>query len=182
MNLQLTVETIANDLRYAIRGLRKNLSFTLAALVTLALGIGATTSVFTVVNGILIKPLPYPQPERLVGVWHSAVFQGVTTTNFNFSPPMYAVYRDQNRTFEHFGVWQPGGASVTGIGDPEQVRTLVVTQGVLPALDVQPVLGRWFSEEDDTQATPETVILTYGYWQRRFGGDRSVHGRAITVA
>src|SRR4029434_2649871 len=87
------VETLIKDLRYAIRGLRRNAGFTLASIMTLALGMGATTSVFAVINGVLIRPLPYPEPDRLVGVWHSAAFQGVTVNNFNLSPPMYVVYQ-----------------------------------------------------------------------------------------
>lgn len=181
MDIYVWFEILAKDLRYAIRGLRKNPGFTIAAVVTLAVGIGATTTVFTVLNGVLIKPLPYSEPERLAGVWHSAVFQGATVSNFNLSPPMYVVYQEQNRTFQHFGVWRNGAANVTGIGDPEQVRSLIVTHGILPALAVQPLMGRWFSQADDTPGSPETVILTYGYWQRAFGGDKSVVGRAITV-
>jgi hypothetical protein len=181
MDTNVWLETFAKDLRYAIRGLRRNPGFTLAAVITLGVGIGATTAVFTVLNGVLIKPLPYSEPERLVGVWHTAVFQGTTVSNFNLSPPMYSVYLEQNRAFEHFGVWRNGAASVTGIGDPEQVRSLIVTHGILPALAVQPLFGRWFSQADDTPDSPETVILTNGYWQRAFGGDKSVVGRVITV-
>ncbi len=94
---------------------------------------------------------------------------------------MYFTYREENRTFQEFGVWQSGGASVTGIGDPEQVRALTVTYGTLQALGVQPALGRWFSQADDTPGSAETIILTYGYWQRKFGGDKSVIGRTIAV-
>ena len=94
---------------------------------------------------------------------------------------MYFTYRDENRTFEHFGVWGSNGASVTGTAEPELPRALVVTYGVLDALGVQPLLGRWFSQADDTPGTPETVILTYGYWQRRFGGDQSIIGRTLTI-
>jgi predicted permease len=180
MDTYVWLETFSKDLRYAIRGLRKNPGFTVAAVITLAVGIGATTAVFTVLNGVLIKPLPYSEPERLVGVWHSAVLQGAPS-NFPLSPPMYTVYQKKNRTFEHFGVWRNGAANVTGIGDPEQVRSLTVTHGILPALAVQPFMGRWFSQADDTPGSAETVILTYGYWQRAFGADRSVVGRAITV-
>jgi len=181
MDIHLFMESLAKDARSAIRGLRRNPGFTLAALVTLGLGIGATTAIFSVINGVLIKPLPYPEPERLVGVWHSAVFQGATVTNFNLSPPMYVTYQEQNQTFQDFGVWSGGAANVTGLGDPEQVRSLVVTYGVLPALGVKPALGRWFSKDDDTPGTPEAVILTYGYWRRRFAGDKTVIGRTITV-
>ena len=94
---------------------------------------------------------------------------------------MYFTYREENRTFQQFGVWNSGGASVTGVDEPEVLRALFVTYGVLDALDEKPLLGRWFSPADDTPGSPETVILTYGYWQRRFNGDRSILGRTMTI-
>jgi predicted permease len=155
--------------------------FTAAALLTLAIGIGANTAVFSVVNGVLIKPLPYPHADELVGIWHSAPGIGLNNGTANMSPTMYFTYRDESRVFRDLGVWSSGGVTVTGQSEPEQVRTLNVTQGVLDTLAVPPLLGRWFSREDDTPGTPETVVLTHGYWLRRFGGDRSVVGRAITI-
>src|SRR5215831_4743420 len=181
MNSTGILDSFARDLRYAIRGLRRNVSFTAIAVITLALGIGANSAIFSVVNAVLIKPLPYPDPDALVGVWHSYVRQGVKDNNVNMSGPMYFGYREQIRTFEKFGVWSSGAASVTGGGDPQQVRTLSVTDEILPALGVPPAVGRWFSRADDTTGTPETVILTYGYWQRRFGGDRAIVGHALTI-
>ena len=152
--------------------------FTATALITLAIGIGANTAVFSVVNGVLIRPLPYPQSEELVGVWHSAPGVGFKDGTVNVSPTLYLTYRDESRTFRDVGIWSRGGVTVTGLSEPEQVRSLFVTQGVLDAVGVPPALGRWFSREDDTPGTPETVLLTHGYWQRRFGGDRGVLGRA----
>jgi predicted permease len=172
---------LAFDLRYAFRMLRRSPGFASLAVVIMALGIGANTAVFSVVNAVLIKPLPYPNPDALVGVWHSYVRQGVKTNKGNMSGPMYLGYRAQIRTFEKFGVWRSGTASVTGGGDPEQVRTLWVTDEILPALGVPPAVGRWFSRADDTTGTPETVILNWGYWQRRFGGDRAIVGHALTI-
>ena len=180
MNTLAFFDTLARDIRYAIRVMRHNLGFTAVAVLTLALGIGATTAVFSVVNGVLIKPLPYPDPEALVAVWHSAAIPG-GVRNFNESGSMYVTYLDNNRTFQEFGVWNNGGSSVTGRGDPEQVRTFRVTYGVLRAFGVRPELGRWFTEADDSPATPETVILMHGYWQRRFGGDPGILGSSITV-
>jgi predicted permease len=166
---------------HIFRRLARAPMFTTVALVTLALGIGANTAIFSVVNGVLIKPLPYPKSEELIGIWHVA--PGVTSIgdNINCSPTMYFTYREQNRTFQEMGLWSNGGASITGIGDPEQVQALFVTYGTLDALGVRPALGRWFSQADDTPGTPESIILTHGYWQRRFGGDTSVIGRSITV-
>ena len=155
--------------------------FTATALVTLAIGIGANTAVFSVVNAVLINPLAYPHAEELVGVWHSAPGVGFKDGEVNMAPTMYFSYREEGRAFRDIGLWSNGGVTVTGFSQPEQVRSLFVTQGVLDALGVPPVLGRWFSREDDTPGSPETVLLTYGYWQRRFGGDRGVIGRTLTV-
>ena len=175
------LETTIADARYAARTLRKNPGFSIVAVLTLAIGIGATTAVFSVVNGVLIKALPYPDPDALAGVWHSAAIQGGTFRNANHSASMYVTYLDNNRTFQEFGVWNNGASSITGVGEPEQVRTFRVTYGVLRAFGVQPEIGRWFSEADDSPGTAETVILMYGYWQRRFGGDPQILGRAVTI-
>jgi putative ABC transport system permease protein len=181
MNTATFLEGILRDLRHAIRMLRLNPAFSITAILTLALGIGATTAIFSVVYGVVIKPLPYPEPDAVVRVGHSALFGNVRTTNFPFSPQWLASYAENNRTFQELGMWGSGQAAITGVGNPEQSTTLLVTQGTLPALGVQPTLGRWFSHADDQPGTPETVILSNAYWQRRFGGDPGVIGRVITI-
>jgi putative ABC transport system permease protein len=169
-----------NVLKHVFRRFGMAPTFTAIALVTLALGIGANTAIFSVINGVLIKPLAYPQPQQLVGVWHLA--PGVSNLgNINCSPTMYFTYREENQTFQDIGLWSNGGATVTGVGDPERPRAVFVTYGTLQALGVQPAVGRWFSQADDTPGSPETVMLSYGYWQRRFGGDKSVIGRSLNV-
>jgi putative ABC transport system permease protein len=155
--------------------------FTSVALLTLALGIGANTAIFSVIDSILIRPLPYPHAEALVGVWHTAPGIPALGGSINCSPSMYFTYREENRTFQQFGLWNSAGASVTGIAEPELPRALFVTYGVLDAVGVKPLLGRWFSQTDDTPGSAESVMLTYGYWQRRFGGDESIVGRSLTV-
>ena len=175
------METLLRDMRHALRRLRRTPAFTAAVLLTLALGIGANTAIFGVIDSILIRPLAYPHAEALVGIWHTAPGLPGLAGISNCSPSMYFTYREQNRTFQQFGVWSSGGASVTGVAEPEVLRALFVTYGVLDALDEKPLLGRWFSPADDTPGSPETVILTYGYWQRRFNGDRSILGRAMTI-
>jgi putative ABC transport system permease protein len=155
--------------------------FTTIALITLALGIGANTAIFSVINGVLLKPLPYPKAQQLVGVWHLAPGISGISGDINCSPTMYFTYREQGRTFQDFGLWTNDGATVTGAGEPEQVQSLDVTYGTLNALGVQPAMGRWFSQADDTPGAPDTVILTYGYWQRRFGGNPSAVGRSLIV-
>jgi predicted permease len=181
MNTAIFLESIVRELRHSVRMLRFNPAFAVTAILTLALGIGATTAIFSVVNGVLIKPLDYPDPEAVVRVGHSAVFGTTRTGNFPFSPQWLATYAEHNRTFKEFGIWRPSLAAVSGTGGPEQASTLVVTQGILPALGVQPELGRWFTRADDQPGAPETVILGNGYWRRRFGGDRGVIGRVMTI-
>jgi putative ABC transport system permease protein len=168
-------------LRPIVRRMARAPMFTVVVLLTLALGIGANTAIFSIINGVLIKALPYHDPESLVGVWHVAPGIRDIGGNMNCSPTMYFTYRDENHSLQSFGLWNNGGASITGIGDPEQVQALFFTHGVLDSLAVQPVLGRWFSREDDTPGTGETVILMYSFWQRHFAGDRSVIGKALTV-
>ncbi len=153
--------------------------FTCVAVLTLAVGIGANTAIFSVVYGILLKPLPFSEPGRLVGVWHTA--PGLGFPLVNQSPATYLTYREEGRVFEESGMWDNGTASVTGRGEPEQVDALDVTDGTLPALRVQPFLGRRFDRRDDSPGTPGTVMLTYPYWQRKFAADRSVVGRGINI-
>ncbi len=153
--------------------------FTLITVLTIAIGVGANAAIFSVINGVLLKPLPYPDPERLVGVWQSA--PGLDIQTLNVSPSDYFTFRDENRTMQQFGTWNGGSVSITGLAAPEQVQSLTVTEGTLNALGVQPLVGRWFNATDDSPGSPDTAILTYGYWQRRFGGDVSVVGRQIRV-
>ena len=114
-------------LRHVLRRLRRAPGFTAIALITLALGIGANTAIFSVLNGVLIKPLPYPRSQELVGVWHVAPGIAGISGNLNCSPPMYFTYREESRTFQEFGLWSNDNASVTGVGEPEQVQALYVT-------------------------------------------------------
>ena len=167
--------------RHIFRRSIRTPGFTCIVLLTLAIGIGANAAIFSVINGVLIKPLPYPKAERLVGVWHAAPGVPSLDEGVSCSPTMYFTYREENRTFEEMGLWSRGSASVTGIAEPERVQTLDVTYGTLQALGVQPAMGHWFSQADDTPGSAETVILTYGYWQRRFAGNASIVGTAITV-
>ena len=175
------LEELWQDVRQGIRTLWHSPGFTSIALLMLAIGIGANTAIFSVVNSVLIQPLRYPEAGRLVAVWQVAPGLPNFTGKLSCAPTMYFTYREQNRTFEKFGVWSTGGASVTGVGDPEQIHVVFVTFGVLDALGVQPAVGRRFSEADDTPGSEETVILSDWYWQKRFGGDASVVGSTLQV-
>jgi predicted permease len=153
--------------------------FTAITLATLTIGIGANTAIFSVVEGVLLKPLPYPRPEELVAVWLTA--PGINLKDVNLSPSTYFIFREQSRTFQDVGVTTGFSLNVTGLGEPEHVPGLGVTDGILPILGVSPMLGRLFSRADDAPGSADTVIVTYGYWRRKFGGDRTVIGKTITV-
>ncbi len=175
------IDNFTRDVRYALRMIWSKRSFSVPALLTLALGIGANIAIFSVVNAVLIRSLPYAEPEKLVGVSDSAVFSGQVINDWSLSLNMYAAYNEQARSFADFGVWTAGSAAVTGAGDPEQVATVAMTHGVLRALGVQPYWGRWFSSADETPGAQKAVILSYKYWQRRFGGDGRVLGQLILI-
>src|SRR5271155_1268016 len=180
----LSMENFFADVRYGLRMLSRNPVFTVVGLLTIAIGIGANSAVFSVVNSVLLKPLNYPKAEELVSL-HQTAPGAAGLADFEngllLSPSMYTTYSEQNRTFQSAGVWDTGTASVTGLAEPEQVRTVDVSDGVLQALDVPPVVGRWFSAADQVPNGPARAMLSYGYWQRRFGGDRSAIGRNIQV-
>src|SRR5277367_3192714 len=171
--------TFSDRLSQILRRLGRAPLFTAITLITLAAGIGANTVIFSVVEGVLLKPLPYPHAEQLIGVWHTA--PGIGMKDLNMAPSIYFIDREQSTTFQDIGVYNGDSFSVTGAGEPENVAGLDVSDGTLPILGVVPALGRLFTREDDSPGKPETVLLSYGYWKRKFGSDSSVIGRSITV-
>jgi putative ABC transport system permease protein len=168
-------------LKHALRRSARSPMFTAITILTLALGIGANASMFSVINGVLLKPLPYPDSDRLVAIWQSINGPGINMKEINASPATYFLYSEEGKSFEHSGLWRLDPVTVTGLAEPERVLAFVVTHGTIPALDVHPVAGRTFTPKDDSPGSPETVLISYGYWQRRFGGDPSVIGRRILV-
>jgi putative ABC transport system permease protein len=173
------MESLKNELKQVLRRLGRAPMFTVITLITLAAGVGANTVVFSVLEGVLLKPLPYHQPVELIGVWLTA--PGIQLKEFELSPSDYFIFRDQNRTLQDLGLYSGDSVSVTGVAEPEQVPALRVTDGTLPLLGIPPLLGRTFNKQDDSPGAPETAMLTYGYWRRKFGGDASVVGRNIMV-
>lgn len=165
--------------RHILRRLVRTPGFAVVTILTLALGIGANTAIFSVIEGVLLKPLPYPQPERLIGLSHTA--PAINLATLNMCPSFYFTYREQSQTMQDVGIWDNGSESVTGSGEPEQVATLYVSDGTLPLLGVRPALGRGFSRKDTETGNPDAVILTYGYWQSHFGGAVAAIGRSITI-
>src|SRR5215470_17604913 len=173
------MESSTSHFRQVLRRLLRAPLFTIIAMITLAAGVGANTVVFSVVEGVLLKPLPYPQPDRLIGVWHTA--PGIKIPELNMAAANYFIYREQSRTFEEIGLFQGDSLSITGIAEPEQVEGIAVTEATLPMLGVVPAAGRLFNHQDDSPGAPATAMLGYGYWKKRFGGDPSVIGRTLIM-
>ncbi len=168
-----------DEIRQVFRRLLRAPLFTTIILVTLSVGIGANAVVFGVVEGVLLKPLNYPQPRQLIGIWHSAPIIGFS--DLNMAPFLYFIDREQNSTFQDVGMYNGDSLSVTGTGQPEHITGLDVTDGTLPILGVKPALGRLFNRNDDAPNGPKTIILSYAYWQKKFGGDRSIIGRTLVT-
>ena len=160
-----SLDTAWRNVRFGMRSLRRTPGVTAAVVLTMAIGIGANAAMFAVVNGVLLKPLPFPDADALVAVDHGMTG---TTDKLPSAPYLYFTYRDENTAFEGVGLWRIRPANITGLERPEQGRALLVTSEVLPILRVQPMLGRWFSPQDDEPNAPSTALLEYGYWQRRF--------------
>ena len=166
-------------IRQVFRRLGRTPMFTAVTLITLAVAVGANTVVFSVVEGVILKALPYPHPEQLIGVWHKA--PGVGIKDLNMAAFLYFIDREQSTTLEDIGIYNGDSLTVTGTGQPEHVPGLDVTSGTLPLLGVTPTLGRVFTRSDDSPGAPETVILSYAYWREKFGADPNVIGRSITA-
>ena len=174
-----TLESLWAHTKYALRRLRRAPLFTAIALITLAVAVGANTVIFSVVNGVLLKPLSYPNPDQLIAVDHSSQEAGFK--KMGIDPSIYFVDREQNTTLVDIGAYNNDELDVTGARAPEHVRVLDVTDGTLPLLGVSPLLGRLFTRHDDSPGAALAVILTYPYWQKRFGGTSSIIGSSITV-
>ncbi|HKN62684.1 MAG TPA: ABC transporter permease [Candidatus Acidoferrales bacterium] len=170
---------MSDQFRQILRRLRRAPMFTAITLVTLAVGIGANTAIFSVLEGVLLKPLPYAHPSELVGVWLTA--PRLNFVDLSLSPSDYFIFREQSRVFQDVGLYDGDDVSVTGVVEPERAHVVRVTDGVLPILGVQPMLGRVFTAADDAPSSPKTVVLTYGYWRRKFGADPSVIGRTLIL-
>jgi len=166
-------------LHQIVRRLLQLPGFTAVAVLTLAIGIGANAAVFSVIQGVLLKPLPYPNPDELIVLDHAA--PGVSLTSAGAAPFLYFTYREDGRMFQDVGMWTRDTASVTGLAEPEEVPVVVVTDGILPLLGVKPALGRLFASTDDRSGSPPTVVLTAGYWRTRLGADPAAIGRRIVL-
>jgi predicted permease len=166
-------------MRHALRRLLSTPAFSLTASLTLAAAIGANALIFSVVNGVLLKPLPFAEPDRLVGVWHVA--PGIAPGPINQAPSTYFMYREDGEAFVDIGLWDDTAVTVTGRGDPEEVAALMVTDGTLPLLGVRPALGRTFTKADDAPGPANTAMISHAYWLRAFNGDAGAIGQTIVV-
>src|SRR5438128_5252494 len=170
------MNTLWQDLRYGARMLTRNPGFTLVAIIALTLGIGATTAIFSVVNSVLLKPLPYPESERLIFLseWHPQI------DGMSISYPNFLDWRAQNDVFESIGVYRRQSFNLTGSGEPERFIGGMVSADLFPTLRVNALRGRVFTKEEDKPDATPVVMLSYGLWQQRFGGDPNILDQQLT--
>ena len=175
------LESLFGDLKLTLRRLWKSPGFAVTVLLTLAIGIGANTAVFSVLNSVLLRPLPYPEAQELVALHLNAPgAPGLAEfrNELRLSPSMYLTFAAHNRSFQSMGVWLPGTVSITGLAQPEQVKTAQISGGVLETLNVPALEGQWLGAADQDSHGLGRVMLSYGYWQRRFGATLAWWGEA----
>lgn len=170
---------LLQELRFTLRRLRKAPAYTTVILLSLGIGIGANTAIFSVVKGVLLDPLPFDEPDQLVGVWNAAPMSGEDLLPQSLA--FNAIYEDESRAFEHVGIWRAGVSAVMGAEGPVELSDVQVTHGIFPALRVQPILGRGFTFEETQSGSPLTVILAHKYWVSRFGSDPGVIGQTLEM-
>lgn len=173
------LDTFLADLRHAFRRLYRTPAFTAATVLTIALGIGAATAIFSAVDGVLLKPLPYPHSDRLVALQHTA--PGIGIKELNMAPSLYFTYSDESRVFDAVSLWVKDSWTVTGLAEPEQLRGYSVSPEFLRTLDAPLQLGRGFTSADGVPGSERVVILADSFWRTRFGGDRSILGRQLRL-
>lgn len=174
------MDSIIKDIRYGVRGLLKRPGFTAIALLALALGIGANTAIFSLVNAVVLRPLPYPEPDRLVWMWGNIRNGG---SRASVSPPDFLDYRNQNKTFEQLAAsgTQPRPVNLTGSGDPERLMASAVTGNYFDAFGVTPAIGRGLTLENEKSGQDQVAVLSHAFWQKRFAGDKDIVGKTITL-
>jgi putative ABC transport system permease protein len=170
-------DILKQDIRYAVRSLNNARAFTLTAILVVALGVGANTAAFSVADFVLIRPLPFPQPDRLVRLWERLPGYG----RMELSPADYRDWKRMNKSFESLGALTNQPMNMVGQGEPQRLDGALVTADVMPTLGVQPLVGRWFTAEEDRDGAPGTVLLSYRIWQTSFGGDLGVVGQTVRL-
>lgn len=173
------MDSFLKDIRYGVRSLMRRPALTIIAIITLAIGIGANSAIFSVVNALLIKPLPFPELERIVAIWETQPSRGVVRNEASMAN--FLDWRAQNQTFEQMGLYRWWSTNLTGLETPERIQGFLVTGNFLDVLGVKPALGRGFAADEDQPGKDEVAILTHGLWQRRFGGDPGIVNKTITL-
>ncbi|HYU98028.1 MAG TPA: ABC transporter permease, partial [Pyrinomonadaceae bacterium] len=173
------METLLKDFRYGIRSLLKRPSFTAIAVITLALGIGANTAIFSLVNAVLLRSLPFADPDRLVMIWEDASFAGFPRNTP--APANYVDWKTQGQSFADMAAQDMRSFNLTGDGEPEKVEAFGVTANFFPLLGIKPALGRVFTNEEDTPGANKVVIINYNLWQQRYGGEQNIVGRQLLL-
>src|SRR6202041_335404 len=177
------LESLASDLRFSLRALRRTPGFTVIAILVMGLGIGANVALFTVVRGVLLKPLPFHDPDRLVMLYETGLHEDDTAGSNVVSGGMYAEWKNQSRSYSSLALAQSIRVGLSGSGGqlPEKLNSALFSWDMLRTLGVQPALGRDFTQADDTPAATGTVLLSYGLWKRRFGGDPAILNQTISL-
>ena len=173
------MESIINDIRYGSRSLLKHPGFTTVAVLTLALGIGANSAIFSLVDAVLLRALPFREPNQLVMIWEDASFAGFPRNTP--APANYADWKAQNRVFAEMAAFEDQAFNLIGDGEPERIQAQAVTADLFPMLGVRPELGRWFQPADDSPGANKVVMLNHGLWQQRYGGERNIIGRELLL-
>src|SRR6476661_6432963 len=173
------MQTLKHDLLYALRSLLKSPAYAAVTILTLALGIGANTAIFSVVNGAMLKPLPYPHPERLAFI--SSTFPNLGFDRFWISLPEWAEFKQRNRSFQDVGAYREGSVNLGTLDRPRRVNSAIVTPELLNVLGVAPLRGRLFNEADSLVGAEDVGILSYTTWQSDFGRDETVVGRVLPI-
>ena len=173
------MESLITDIRYGIRSLLQQPGFTVIAVVTLTLGIGANTAIFSVVNTLLLRPLPFTDPDRLVQVWEANIKRGQNTMDVSY--PNFADWRDQNQVFEQIAAYTDRTFNLTGTAEPEQVQGAIVSPSLFPLLGIKPMLGRVLLPEEDHPNKVFSVVMSERLWRRRFNSDPQIIGQTIRL-
>ena len=174
------METVLKDFRYGIRSLLKRPGFTAIAVITLALGIGANTAIFSLVNAVLLRGLPFADPDRLVMIWEDASFAGFPRNTP--APANYVDWKTQGQSFADMAAQDMRSFNLTGDGEPEKVEAFGVTANYFPLLGIKPALGRAFTNEEDTPGANRVVIINHNLWQQRYGGEQNIVGRQLSLS
>src|SRR5947209_3362172 len=173
------MQTLFQDLRYGARMLLRKPGFTLIAVITLALGIGANTAIFSVVNGVLLRPLPYKEPGRLVRIYSE--FPTMNLRKFWISPPEFMDMQKEANSWESIGAWAASGVNIETTSEPIRVTSTYATRSLIETLGVQPELGRNFVPEEDVKGGPNAAIISHALWQRAFGGQSDIIGKEVRI-